>query len=402
MTQFKLYRSTGFVETSGNQTISDNKTFTGTTVFNTISGTITYSPSEFKIIANTEDGSDTSRVILGGGGEAGGSRGATLYMHGNEHSSFPGEVYLYGGDAINGHIHVQPRGSSAELRLYSSNNLRWKINTDGKLEGQQTGNEIITSTSDGSDTAYSAICGGGNASNSRGALLSVWGNESASNAGSAFIYGGNVATGHIYIQARHASANVYLATSNTTRWRVEPAGDFMPLSNGSYDICRSAWRAKEVWSNSYLPFTGAHAYKLKNGENVLAGDAVSLDSNKELILCSGISQSSTCIGLYTGSSHIADGDTIDSCGNTAVSGTTLYSVAAVGDNVSGNLNGFKVCDEGGSISAGDLLVTSSGNPGYLKAQGDDTIKSYTVGKALEDVTFSGGVASGIYGIICCG
>ena len=77
-------------------------------------------------------------------------------------------------------------------------------------------------------------------------------------------------------------------------------------------------------------------------------------------------------------------------------------VAAVGDSRTPSNMGFKVCDEGGSISNGTLLTTASGHPGYLKAQSDDIIHSYTVGKALEDVTFSGATASGVYGAIYAG
>ena len=64
--------------------------------------------------------------------------------------------------------------------------------------------------------------------------------------------------------------------------------------------------------------------------------------------------------------------------------------------------GFKVCNEGGAISQGDLLCTSS-TPGYLMKQDDDIIKSYTVGKSMQDVEFDeSGRATGVYGYIYCG
>jgi hypothetical protein len=86
---------------------------------------------------------------------------------------------------------------------------------------------------------------------------------------------------------------------------------------------------------------------------------------------------------------------------------TLWKLAAIGDSRQSNygttaLTGFKVCNEGGDISAGDLLCTST-TPGFLMKQGDDIMRSYTVGKAMEDVTFdSGGLATGIYGYVYCG
>ena len=86
---------------------------------------------------------------------------------------------------------------------------------------------------------------------------------------------------------------------------------------------------------------------------------------------------------------------------------TLWKLAALGDSRQSNygttdLTGFKVCNEGGEVSAGDLLCTST-TPGFLMKQSDDIMRSYTVGKAMEDVTFDGnGQATGIYGYIYCG
>lgn len=56
-------------------------------------------------------------------------------------------------------------------------------------------------------------------------------------------------------------------------------------------------------------------------------------------------------------------------------------VNAVGE---GQLN---VCGEGGDIAAGDLIVTSS-MPGKGMKQADDVVRSYTVARARESVTFS--------------
>ena len=66
------------------------------------------------------------------------------------------------------------------------------------------------------------------------------------------------------------------------------------------------------------------------------------------------------------------------------------------------MSGFKVCDEGGSISAGDLLCTSS-KTGRLMKQSDDLMHSHTVAKAMEDITFDAdGNADGVYGYVYCG
>jgi hypothetical protein len=88
---------------------------------------------------------------------------------------------------------------------------------------------------------------------------------------------------------------------------------------------------------------------------------------------------------------------------------THWKVASIGDTRQfseddsvATLMGFKVCDQNGSISKGDLLVTSD-PPSYLMKQTDDIIRSSTVGKAMEAVSFnSDGLASGIYGFLYCG
>jgi len=60
-----------------------------------------------------------------------------------------------------------------------------------------------------------------------------------------------------------------------------------------------------------------------------------------------------------------------------------------------------VCNEGGDIAAGDLIVTSS-VPGKGKKQADDILRGYTVAKAREAVTFSGSEIKQIACIYQCG
>ena len=80
----------------------------------------------------------------------------------------------------------------------------------------------------------------------------------------------------------------------------------------------------------------------------------------------------------------------------------LWKVASIGDSRQDSMLGFKVCNEGGQVGAGDLLCTSN-TTGYLMKQPDDIIRSHTVGKAMVDVAFDGnGQAVGVYGYIYCG
>jgi hypothetical protein len=63
---------------------------------------------------------------------------------------------------------------------------------------------------------------------------------------------------------------------------------------------------------------------------------------------------------------------------------TTYKVVQVNSVGEGQIN---VCGEGGDIQAGDFIVTSS-IPGKGMKQSDDVMRSITVAKARESVTFS--------------
>ena len=57
------------------------------------------------------------------------------------------------------------------------------------------------------------------------------------------------------------------------------------------------------------------------------------------------------------------------------------SINALGEGL------INVCNEGGNIEAGDLIVTSS-MVGKGMKQSDDIVRSYTVAKARESATFA--------------
>lgn len=151
-------------------------------------------------------------------------------------------------------------------------------------------------------------------------------------------------------------------------------------------------------ASSDLNFTGTHVYLSE--QTLEVGYSVSLGT-QGLELTSSASQKD-CVGIIQRSVTASPDFTVTtSLGQTITSGEA-YFVASVGDSIKGDLQGFKVCDEGGAISSGDLLVTSS-TPGRLMKQADDIIRSSTVGKAMQDVTFNdSGEADDIYGFIYCG
>lgn len=64
-----------------------------------ISDDLTYSDTSWVMAANTADAADTSRAFFAGGGAAATGRGSYVGVHGQEHATNPGELYLIAGNA---------------------------------------------------------------------------------------------------------------------------------------------------------------------------------------------------------------------------------------------------------------------------------------------------------------
>ena len=196
-------------------------------------------------------------------------------------------------------------------------------------------------------------------------------------------------------------------------------------------------------------FTAAHNYIKDNSVNISHGDLVKLDSNNELTKVTSAKDSSV-LGIlweknemnfislgekadkdYVTPDYIVSRSLQDSMGNFIPNEETgsksIWRVAALGDSIeydpSGSqfdLEGFKVCNQGGDIVSGDLLC-SSDTPGYLMKQpsewivigfdGDNNPQyeerqnhcSYTVAKSMVSSSWdSDGRMEGVYGYLYCG
>ena len=88
----------------------------------TFAGDIKLSGSTINNITNaTADGSDNQVLIVGGGGAGFATRGASAMFYGNEVSSNPGNLYLYGGGVSTSKIQLHT-GSSGTLGLVVDEN----------------------------------------------------------------------------------------------------------------------------------------------------------------------------------------------------------------------------------------------------------------------------------------
>jgi len=173
-------------------------------------------------------------------------------------------------------------------------------------------------------------------------------------------------------------------------------------------------------------FTAGHQYVKQNNVSIDTGDLVKLDSNNQIIK-STTAKDTEIVGILW--KELRSGSLqYDSLGDVLPENErdtkTIWKVASIGDSYESGSNsilpGFKVCNQGGDVSRGDLLC-SSDTAGYLMKQpsewvvtsfdGDNNPQyeerqsqcSYTVAKAMEDVTFdSNGLSEGVYGYLYCG
>ena len=167
----------------------------------------------------------------------------------------------------------------------------------------------------------------------------------------------------------------------------------------------------EGTGTNYGPFTGAHDALMPVGSAYEVGDIVVdtscvVKKNVSSVLCSvetstSVNQKGT-VGVIAKDMGLLKGKyppaafgftniTSDEDGNAITPPDTVYdSVKETYNYITINALGegqVNVCGENGNISRGDLIVSSS-LPGKGMKQADDIIRSYTVAKAREDVTFS--------------
>jgi len=153
---------------------------------------------------------------------------------------------------------------------------------------------------------------------------------------------------------------------------------------------------------TYLPFTGSHQALIESvgevGDIVIDVEVIAKESISDTITIVEVStlpNQKGVVGVYAKTfaesviphaiSTPVDGDYMKRFVKPAFSqvyeACELVSINSLGE---GQVN---VCGEGGNLEIGDLIVTSS-IQGKGKKQGDDIIRSTTVAKVRENVTFS--------------
>jgi hypothetical protein len=408
------------------------------------SGTLISHQAGTIIQHDTADGSDTSYFWISAGGGIdyfNGTRGGSLLCFGNEASGNPGQALMGCGNASGAEIRLYTPGTSQPIKFATNGTDRWQVSGNGdllpgssssytlgssslpvlsghidyltayRIAAKGTGDlQLQTQTVDGSDNRGILMTNGPynwTSSNSRGAYLYLWGNEtgvpgdvmlSSGTAGDCRLLSANEVRFEL-------GSNIVFGISGLTNnyyWQGSGGTLYLSVSSGStrYTNFRStaggSHRVQVNGTTLNVPFTGVHIYKEKDDENLVAGEAVALE-NRKLVRCSGL-KNKKCIGIITGETLQTDDDCLalyDSFQNKYERDDTdpeniiekeLRHVASVGDSYCEGLDGIRVCDLGGAIEAGDLLCVSS-KAGFLQKQDDDLVHGYTVAKAVEDITF---------------
>jgi len=150
-----------------------------------------------RLYQSTADGTDNKHISISGGGAIEGvTRGAYVYVAGNE-DAYPGQIWLSAGNVANGKVVIATSNEQERITVLQNGNVGIGTNTPGnKLHVNGSirigyliidGNAIVLSpaessyiypgTLDGSDNRSIYYCGGGAMGSDRGAFIRMDGNE---------------------------------------------------------------------------------------------------------------------------------------------------------------------------------------------------------------------------------
>ncbi len=205
---------------------------------------------------------------------------------------------------------------------------------------------------------------------------------------------------HLSIKAG-GSGEIRYSTNGTLFWVMGNTGIFAPSPNGVLDIgIDTSNQVRNIYATAYLTFTGCHRYDLAE-KGLEIGDPVYVDidrSNGKRSLKKCSSMDARVAGIYRGPEPVVDPE------GKVVPGSFVHFMAAVGDNESGPLKGFRVSNAEGIPQNGSLLKV--GSHGELVLQEGTQIHSYTVGKCLQDLGVDDfddkGFADKVYGVLYAG
>lgn len=161
-----------------------------------------------KVRGNTTDGDDDATILIGPGGDASVAGGAVLGLYGNENASV-GAAILQAGNNASAQLILGTTGTNGLIRLETGASipnltLRGTVATALSAKFGDSGTTdlpvftIASSNSDADDDSVLKLAGGGDASTTRGAYITLDGNET-STTGDLVLSAGGTATSDIWM-----------------------------------------------------------------------------------------------------------------------------------------------------------------------------------------------------------
>jgi hypothetical protein len=150
----------------------------------------------------------------------------------------------------------------------------------------------------------------------------------------------------------------------------------------------------KVQADGFIPFTGAHVGFTKD-INAVDGDILidniillrrHISDTISEAMVSSVPNQKGAIGVLAGRPTEVPRKFFDETSDAYIEPSLLVSSEYIHMNALGE-GQINVCGENGNIEKGDLIVTSA-IPGKGMRQSDDIVRSYTVAKARESVSFS--------------
>lgn len=154
-----------------------------------------------------------------------------LYLHGYSSTFTTAGREVANGALIEasraGGMSIAAINASGAIRFYTGGTTeRWRMDSGGSFIGMAAANVIRTNTSDGSDSAYISINGGGSGDNTaRGGYVSVYGNENGSEPGSVVAQVGNVANSRFVVGVPGINALVITGSDGSATFTSSNATD---------------------------------------------------------------------------------------------------------------------------------------------------------------------------------
>jgi hypothetical protein len=209
-------------------------------------GHLAFTGADPQIHTTTADGADTGYLNISGGGAYGPGRGASLSLVGNEVPTYGGNCSLYAGAVTPGQIRFYTGADLLRGTIHPSGGFSWGGTTDpgaGNLSVQggrvYLNGSVGPQTNDGADAGSAHLMGGGAAADStRGASISVHGNE-AGLAGSMQIMAGDAAGGgNVYIYTAATQLRGMIHRSGGFSWggTTDPGAGHLYIESGSLKV----------------------------------------------------------------------------------------------------------------------------------------------------------------------